>query len=144
MSTETIRTIRDRGSQDGHLHFNTPLRSSDPALHEKVSDTAPSPPPPPPHPLTIIGGSCHKYHFNTKTCATKHVPRQNLCLDKILFVTTKDMFCRDKHGFVAAKMILEAAPANDTSPPPPLPLFIHSRSSFPTRSVTVQCRGLSP
>ena len=37
------------------------------------------------------------------------------------FVVTKDVFCRDK-SFVATKMILLAAPANDT-PPPPSPLL---------------------
>ena len=43
----------------------------------------------------------------------------------IIFVATKDVFCRDKHKhgfcrdktFVATKMILVAAPANDTIGP---------------------------
>ena len=44
----------------------------------------------------IIGGSCHKYYF---------------CRDKV-FVATN--ICRDKHNFVATKMILVATPDNDT------------------------------
>ena len=107
---------------------------------------------------SIIGGSCHKYHFcrdnsfvatNTsgqKTCfvATKlcfrdiimfvatnvcrdmfchhknilswrtyFFSRQNFCHDKHTFVATKHAFCRDK-SFVATKLILVTAPANDT------------------------------
>ena len=30
-----------------------------------------------------------------------------------MFVATKHVFCRGKHAFVATKMILVAAPAND-------------------------------
>ena len=49
---------------------------------------------------TIIGGSCHKYNF---------------CRDKHNFAATEDVFCRDKSMLVAAKMILVAAPVNDTT-----------------------------
>ena len=49
--------------------------------------------------------------------ATKHLSRQNICRDKHAFVATKDIFCRNKHvfvvTFVAIKIILVAAPAND-------------------------------
>ena len=35
------------------------------------------------------------------------------CCGKNTFVETKDVFRRDKHVFVATKMVLVAAPAND-------------------------------
>ena len=55
---------------------------------------------------TIIGGSCHKYHFcrdetrllsqQKYTCLDKVLSQQNyVCRDKIMFVATK-YFCRDK------------------------------------------------
>ena len=45
---------------------------------------------------------------------TRLLSRQKYaCRDKT-FVATKDVFCHDKHVFVATKMILVAAPANDT------------------------------
>ena len=40
--------------------------------------------------LTIIGGSCHKYHF----CREKHVS-----------VATKHLFCRDKSMLVATNLL---------------------------------------
>ena len=43
---------------------------------------------------------------------TKYVLRQNFCC-KTTFVTTKDMFCCNKHMFVTTKMIFVAASAND-------------------------------
>ena len=55
--------------------------------------------------LSIIGGSCHKYHFcrdkglSPKDCRDKHV----FCGDKSMFVATnvflsrQAYFCRDKH-----------------------------------------------
>ena len=43
--------------------------------------------------------------------------RQMFCRDKHAFVATKDVFCRNKHvfvvTFVAVKIILVAAPTND-------------------------------
>ena len=63
--------------------------------------------------VSITGGSCHKYHFV-------------FCRDKIMFVTTKKLLprnmlrdtsiflSREKTCFVATKIILVAAPANDT------------------------------
>ena len=46
---------------------------------------------------TIVGGSCHKYHF----VAT------NKCLSRqALFVATKEVFCLDKHVFVATEVSL--------------------------------------
>ena len=39
--------------------------------------------------------------------------RQKVCCGKHTFVATKDVFRRDKHVFVATKMIPVAAPAND-------------------------------
>ena len=53
---------------------------------------------------TVIGGSCHKYNFSRDKHMTKHV----FCRNKSMHV-----FCRDKHTFVATKIILVAAPAND-------------------------------
>ena len=61
--------------------------------------------------FSVIGGSCHKYHF----C---------VCRDKSKLVATKlclsrQKFCRDKHTSVATKaraaikMILAAAPADN-------------------------------
>ena len=48
----------------------------------------------------IIDESCQKYHF---------------CRDyKHIFVASKHDFCRDKIMFVATKIILVAAPANDS------------------------------
>ena len=61
--------------------------------------------------------------------ATKHVFHRDKsmlvvtrnCREKIMFVATKDVFCRDKRmfdtqskTFLATKMILVAAPANDS------------------------------
>ena len=114
---------------------------------------------------SIIGGSCHKYHFSrgnfsrnktfvatnisrdkhnftkhvfcrdrsilvttkrlsqqTRVCYDKDSWRQKLCHDKHTFVETKDVFCLEKHMFVATndktfvptKIILVAAPANDS------------------------------
>ena len=40
--------------------------------------------------------------------------QQKFCCSKHTFVMTKDVFCYDKHMFVMTKMILVAAPANDT------------------------------
>ena len=48
---------------------------------------------------TIIGESCHKYHF---------------CRDKRVFVATKNVFCHDKNMHVATKTILVAATAKDS------------------------------
>ena len=61
--------------------------------------------------MFITGGSCHKYHF---CCDERFVATNTRCpLCKIMFVTTKDMFCRDtqvfvvtKHVFVATKRLL--------------------------------------
>ena len=51
---------------------------------------------------------------NTSFVATKVcLSRQNFCRNKIRFVTAK-VFCRDKRTFVATKMILVAAPANES------------------------------
>ena len=85
----------------------------------------------------IIGGSCHKHIFvamKDMFCRDKHVfvatkvslSRQNyVSWDKSLrrdknmhtFAATKDVFCSDK-TFVATKIILVAAPANDIFVPP--------------------------
>ena len=46
---------------------------------------------------------------NTSFVATKVcLPRRNFCRDKIIFVAfaTKDVFCSDKHVFVATKVSL--------------------------------------
>ena len=43
--------------------------------------------------------------------------RQNLSRDKHIFFSTKDVFCRDKHIFVVTKIILVAAPANNSLSP---------------------------
>ena len=70
----------------------------------------------------IIGGSCHKYNF----CRNKHLfvatiivfvaTKTNLSQQKYVCRNKKDMFCYDKHiCFVVTKMILVAAPANDTT-----------------------------
>ena len=82
--------------------------------------------------FSITGGSCHKYNFcrdkhfvatNTSFVATKVcLSRQNICSDKIMFCLDKHTFvatniCREK-SFVATKIILVAAPANDTFPCP--------------------------
>ena len=83
----------------------------------------------------IIVGSYQKYHFccdKSMFAATKLLQysallqlRQNFCRDKHTLIATKDVFWCDKHvfvatkllrclkTFVAAKMILVAAPAND-------------------------------
>ena len=65
--------------------------------------------------MTIIGGSCNKYHFcrdKHTFVASKHVfcldksmlvATNSFCPDKYTFVATKDVFCRDKHMFVATK-----------------------------------------
>ena len=46
-------------------------------------------------------------------CRDKYLLQQTrVCRDRHFFVSTKDVFCRDK-TFVAAKIILVAAPAND-------------------------------
>ena len=64
--------------------------------------------------------------IKTFVATTKHLSRQqNFCRDNKTLVATrqnifeKRMFCRNKHAFaknvfVATKMILVAAPANDT------------------------------
>ena len=55
----------------------------------------------------VIGGSCHKYHF----CRDKHVFFATNTWQ--IFVATK-YFCQDRRRtFVATKMILVPAPAND-------------------------------
>ena len=84
-----------------------------------------------------------KGFVSTSTC----LPRQKFCLDKHTFVATKVVFCqciqkyacldkimfvatnicRDK-SFVPTKMILVAAPASDSNPPP-----LPSRPSAPSR-----------
>ena len=79
-----------------------------------------------------VTGVNHKYHFcRDKTrllsrqkyaCHDKHVfVATNICRDKHNFVATKVLsqqayFCRDKHkAFVVTKIIVVAAPANDSS-----------------------------
>ena len=47
-------------------------------------------------------------------CRDKHLSQQKFCRGKHTFVATKDMFCCDKHVSVATKIILMAAPANDS------------------------------
>ena len=67
--------------------------------------------------LAIVGGSCHKYNF----CRDKSVVATNMCLSRQnpsfvatnIILSRQAYFCRDKHMFVATKMILVAAPAND-------------------------------
>ena len=66
--------------------------------------------------------SQHNYHF----CRDKHVYNFVAAKLKNMLVATKDVFCDDKHAFVATKrvcrdktfvatkMVLVAAPANDT------------------------------
>ena len=84
----------------------------------------------------ITGGSCHKYHFlsqQTRVCRDKKrllLRQKYACRDKTFFSTklcyvmtkvlspqisvlTNDVFCHDKYVFVATKMILVAAFAND-------------------------------
>ena len=79
----------------------------------------------------MIGGSCHKYNFcrDKSFVAIKHVfaatntclLRQNtsfvatkLCLSRQKYVHAFFIFLSgNKHTFVATKMILIAAPAND-------------------------------
>ena len=76
---------------------------------------------------------CHKYIFvatntylsrqNTSFVTTKvRLPRQNFCCDKI-FLSRQAYYCRDKRRvlsrqtrktFVATKILLVAAPANDS------------------------------
>ena len=59
---------------------------------------------------------------------TKLLSQQiRVCRDKQTFVATKDVFCRDKHmfdtqskTFVATKIMLVAAPANDSLSREPL------------------------
>ena len=90
--------------------------------------------------MTIIGGSCHKYHFcrdkrmlvatNRKSIfSSSFVLFSFLFLTRQIFVVTNNFvarkllsrqsyFCRDKrrvlkHMFVATKLILVAAAAND-------------------------------
>ena len=54
--------------------------------------------------MFITGGSCHKYHF---CCDESFVATNTRCpLCKIMFVTTKDMFCRDTQVFVVTNMCL--------------------------------------
>ena len=69
---------------------------------------------------------CHDKHTFVTTkdvfCPDKHdksklVATKVFCRDKHIFVATEDMFCRDKHMIVATKIILMAAPANDTFQP---------------------------
>ena len=54
---------------------------------------------------TIIGGSCHKYHFcrDKKKCNDKHV---FVVTKHKTFVATKIVFCRDNHVFIATKLRL--------------------------------------
>ena len=47
---------------------------------------------------TIIGGSCHKYHF----CRDKSFV---VCREKHVFVKTKHVFCRDKSMLVTTKRL---------------------------------------
>ena len=59
----------------------------------------------------IIGGSCRKYHFccDKSFVATNFVLillQQKFCCGKYTFVTTKDVFCHNKHMFVAANTCL--------------------------------------
>ena len=55
--------------------------------------------------------------LSRQTCIghNKRFLQQKFCHDKHTFVTTKDVFCDDKHDktIVATKMILVAAPASD-------------------------------
>ena len=78
---------------------------------------------------TIIGRSCHEYHFcRDKTCfcrdksmfaATKLFVATKLCSPRQNFssrqnyVLSRQKFYRNKHAFVATKMILVAPPVND-------------------------------
>ena len=67
---------------------------------------------------------CDKRHFAYKTslllsrqthvCRDKHLSQQKFCRGKHTFVATKGMFCCDKHVSVATKIILMAAPANNS------------------------------
>ena len=52
----------------------------------------------------------------TRVCRDKSKLVAAKCRDKHIFVTTKDVFRRGKHVFVATKMKLVAAPASDTEP----------------------------
>ena len=82
-------------------------------------------------PQSIIGGSCHKYHFcrdksfvATNTCLSRQNTscRDKFCRDKIMFVATK-YFCREKYlsrqtrvcrnkRFVATKDLFCFSPTN--------------------------------
>ena len=86
---------------------------------------------------TVIGGSCHKYHFcrDKSICRDKHNIKYTfvatkLCLSRQV-LSRPTYFCRDQHTFVvtnillsrqktcfvvfvATNMILVAAPANDS------------------------------
>ena len=98
------------------------------AFSHRVLRTLPTPvcfllfflsPRPQPHFFSIIGGSCHKYHFcrdkSIIFVATKvRLSRQNFCRDIHVFGATKGFgatniilsrqkFCRGKHTFVATK-----------------------------------------
>ena len=51
----------------------------------------------------------------TKVCTDKSMfVTTNICVTKVLW-RQKDVFQHDKHVFVATKMILVVAPANDTT-----------------------------
>ena len=64
--------------------------------------------------LVVTKVLSRKYFCRDKNVfvATKHVFCV-YCREKHNFVATKDVFCRDGHVFVATKMILVAAAAND-------------------------------
>ena len=94
----------------------------------------------------IIGRSCHKYHFccdKSSVATTKHIVSHNKSMlaattkivtkkknrNRIMFVVTTyfchdktfvatNCVCRCKHVFVMSKIILVAAPANDSWLPP--------------------------
>ena len=80
-------------------------------------------------PVTIIGGSCHKYHFCRdkrpvcRVCRDKKkrllLRQKYACRDRIfvatsIFLSRQKTLYRDKHVLVATKMILVTAPATDT------------------------------
>ena len=148
--------------------------------------------------ITIIGRSCHKYHFcgnkssvmtnvlvmtnmflswqnmsfvMTKVCSLQQNLSwqifvminmclwQKFCHHKHTFVMTKDMFCHDKilfvatniccdkkfvttkilSYFVATKIILLTAPANDKLPPPPPPVTGGIKSGSLTQQLNRLC-----
>ena len=72
--------------------------------------------------MTNISRDKHACHDKTFVATNTCLLRQKFCHDKHIFVATKDLFCLDKHMFLATnyktfvptKMILVAAPANDS------------------------------